>query len=192
LCVGDSITIGARSYLGYPEYLGALLAKHTNSEWNVINNAISGYTTCEIMRVVSERHSNIQQQNPSLATILIGTNDVKKKTRYDLFEIAYQQLLIKVKLLLPCNNIVLIKIPRFTKGVKYPYTYQMNEEVTKYNKIITGLSKKYQTKLLELTVLDAHVFDGVHLNETGSEDVAKQILPVILKDKGYEGTADQS
>lgn len=35
LCMGDSITIGSRSYLGYPEYAGHYLSTETNKKWNV-------------------------------------------------------------------------------------------------------------------------------------------------------------
>ncbi|NQV02922.1 MAG: hypothetical protein HQ542_09770 [Bacteroidia bacterium] len=42
---GDSITIGARSYLGYPEICGDLLENILNKDWHVINHARNGFTT---------------------------------------------------------------------------------------------------------------------------------------------------
>jgi len=191
LCIGDSITIGARSYIGFPEYLGHFLSKETNTEWNVINQAISGYTCRDISRNISSNFTNIKNQNPSIATILIGTNDVKTNTSPELFEIAYVQLITKVKLLIPGNNILLIKIPNFTKGIKYPYTFKLNEQIPQYNDIITRLSKKYQLRLIELSTEQEHLFDGVHLNECGSRCVAKQISSTILIDKGYENSTTQ-
>lgn len=192
LCIGDSITIGARSYIGFPEYLGHFLREASQTEWNVINQAISGYTCRDISRNISSHFTNIKNQNPSIATILIGTNDVKTNTPPDLFEMAYIQLITKVKLLIPGNTIFLIKIPNFTKGIKYPYTFQLNEQIPQYNDIITQLSKKYQLRLIELEMKEAHLFDGVHLNESGSRGVAQQISSIILQDKGYENPTNQS
>ncbi len=40
MCFGDSITIGARSYCGYPEYAGNYLEKELGNKWNIINHAI--------------------------------------------------------------------------------------------------------------------------------------------------------
>lgn len=192
LCIGDSITIGARSYIGYPEYLGSYLRKGTSTEWNVINQATSGYLCRDISRNVTANFTNIKNQDPSIATILIGTNDVKKSTPVELFEIAYTQLITKVKLLIPGNNISLIKIPNLAKGIKYPYTYEMNEAIPKYNAVIKKLSIDYNIRLIELNIDPKCFFDGVHLNEEGSRQVAEQLSALILKDKGYENSSDQS
>ncbi len=192
LCIGDSITIGARSYLGYPEYLGSFLEENAQTKWNVLNNAICGYTCMDICRDLTSNFTNLKEQNPSVITILIGTNDLKKNTDRALFKIAYNQLIIKAKLLLGDNNIILIKVPMLAKGVKYPYKFQMNEEIPKYNKIIAELAKQYSLPLLELNLSDDLFYDGVHLNEAGSKKVAEQILSFMLQDKGYAYPASDS
>jgi lysophospholipase L1-like esterase len=50
LCLGDSITIGARSYLGYPDYAADYLKQKTNKNWLAVNYAVSGYTTIQLAR----------------------------------------------------------------------------------------------------------------------------------------------
>ena len=187
LCIGDSITIGARSYLGYPEYLGNILRENTASEWNVINQATSGYLVRDTIRNITADFTNIKNQNPSIAFILIGTNDVKLNTPLPLFEIAYSQLITKVKLLIQSKNIFLIQIPHFVKGVKYPYTYQMNDIIPKYNGMINDLADRYDLRSIKLDIDNTGLFDGVHLNEKGSKQVAQQLSVMVLKDKGYEG-----
>jgi len=190
LCIGDSITIGARSYLGYPEYLGHYLQAKTGSNWNVINHAVSGYNCRDICRHLNNNYPVVHLQNPSVATILIGTNDVKQQTELDAFAISYEALIVKTKLLVPHNNIILIKIPLLAVGVKYPYKFSMNKVIPKYNSIIVDLAKKYNLKTVELTTEPAEFYDGVHLNEAGSKSYAKQILKTILSEKGYEDITD--
>ncbi len=190
LCIGDSITIGARSYLGYPEYLGHYLQAKTGANWNVINHAVSGYTCRDICRHLNNNYPMVDLQKPSVATILIGTNDVKQETKLDAFGIAYEALIVKTKLLVPHNHIFLIKIPLLGVGVKYPYTFSMNEVIPKYNKVITELAKKYDLRTISLNTEPVEFYDGVHLNEAGSRSYAKQILKTILLEKGYEDIAD--
>lgn len=190
LCIGDSITIGARSYLGYPDYLVDYLQKSTPSKWNLINHAVSGYRCIDISRELTANFSNIKNQNPSIATILIGTNDVKTGTSVELYRIAYEQLIVTTKLLVPYNHVYLITIPQLGKGIKYPYKYAMNDLLPSYNAVIRELAAKYSLQVIDLKLTPNCLFDGVHLNEKGSQCVGAQISKVILKDKGYEDIAD--
>lgn len=190
LCIGDSITIGARSYLGYPEYLGHFLQEKTGASWNVINLAVSGYNCRDIYRHLNNNYPMVNVQNPSVATILIGTNDLKQQTDIVAFRIAYEALIVKTKLLVSHNNIFLIKIPLLGVGVKYPYKFSMNEEIPKYNTIIGKLAKKYNFRTIELNTEASEFYDGVHVNESGSRSYAQQILKNILSEKGYEDITD--
>jgi lysophospholipase L1-like esterase len=80
MCFGDSITIGARSYCGYPEYAGSVLEKEIGNKWNVINHSVSGYTAIDLHRYISDNYNNLSSFTPSIVTILIGTNDIKNGT----------------------------------------------------------------------------------------------------------------
>ncbi|HET6245060.1 MAG TPA: SGNH/GDSL hydrolase family protein, partial [Bacteroidia bacterium] len=164
MCFGDSITIGARSYCGYPEYAGNLLEKKLGNNWNVINLAVCGYTAMDLARYISSNFSNLKQFEPGIISILIGTNDVKKNTLPSDFEIAYRQVILKA-LLLSCNrNVVLIKLPFFPKNVAYPYNFGMNNKVDSCNEIIDQLAVNYNLRAMEFHLNDADLFDGVHLN----------------------------
>ncbi len=59
MCFGDSITIGARSYCGYPEYTGFSLQKELGNYWNVINHAISGHTAIDLNRYITVNFHNL-------------------------------------------------------------------------------------------------------------------------------------
>lgn len=184
LCFGDSITIGARSYMGYPEYTGDLLAKHLLKDWNVINHATSGFTAIDLVRSVDTQYANLKQHNASVSTILIGTNDLKAKTPTGDLSIALNQLILKAKLLTTGANVILIRIPALSKGIMYPYNFGMNGLIVSYNQLIDELAEQHRIRVMSFSITEDMLFDGVHLNDKGSRACAKQLASFILKDKG--------
>ncbi|MEL6866450.1 MAG: SGNH/GDSL hydrolase family protein [Bacteroidota bacterium] len=185
-CFGDSITIGARTYLGYPEYAGDFLQQKISNSWNVLNIACSGYTACDLSRKITAEGNHIASYHPDFFTLLIGTNDVKKATPLNDFRIAYDLSVLKIRLLTQHNNGLLISIPSFRKGLKHPYKYEMNEEIVQYNEVIKEIGKKYDLEVLDLLLEEAEFFDGIHLNTKGSTKVGRQIANRILKEKGLD------
>lgn len=181
LCLGDSITIGSRSYLGYPEYCGNKLSIETNKIWNVYNHAVAGYTTIDLARSIDQNLSNIKTCKPEIATILIGTNDLKRNTSLDTFKIVYEQVITKVRLIVGNNNIVLIEIPKLMEGVMLPYRLEMNLLVDQYNNIINSIAKQRNLLVCKLDTQTEYFYDGVHLNEEGSKIIGDQIAAYILK-----------
>ena len=194
LCLGDSITIGARSYLGYPEYTGVLLEKHLGNRWNIVNHATCGHTAIDLHRSITNYFTDLQCFNPSLLTILIGTNDLKAPSTVENYRIAYRQVLLKASLMVNSAYIFLIKIPKLPAVVKYPYRFEMNHKIDQFNAVIEELAEAYGHKVVEINLTEAELFDGVHLNERGAKSFAKQLTNFILYDKGipaanYESTA---
>lgn len=183
-CFGDSITAGARTYLGYPEYSADFLQREIGNSWNVLNIAANGFTTCDLLRNITADGYNIEQSNPDFFTLLIGTNDAKKSTSLNEFRIAYDLIVLKILLLTKHKNGIIISIPSFRRGLKFPYKYDMNTKVHEYNKTIVSIGRKYGLKVLDLELEDEDFFDGIHLNEKGSIKVAVQISNYILKEKG--------
>ena len=190
LSFGDSITFGARSYLGYPEICGDILAKMLDKKWHVINHSTNGFTTIDLVRSINPMLANYKSSYPSLITVMIGTNDIKTNVSLNEFRVAYSQLIIKLKLLSIGNNILLIKIPRFTQKVFYPYNYAMNNQVNIFNICIEQIAKENNLRCFECDLADDDFYDGVHLNAKGSNTVANQLSTYILKDKGIEGTSN--
>lgn len=180
LSVGDSITIGSRSYLGYPEYCGGFLSEETQKKWNVLNHATAGYTTIDLVRSIDRNYSNLKCAKPDIATILIGTNDLKLSTSLKIFKSTYEQLVTKITLIVG-NNIILIEIPKLMEGVMLPYNIGMNSLISEYNKIIHSIAQENGLRCLELEYENSFFYDGVHLNELGSEKIGMQISNYILK-----------
>lgn len=168
LCLGDSITIGSRSYLGYPEYCVGILTKKTTKNWNVINCSVAGFTVIDLVRYIDQNWSNIKGQGPLMASIMIGTNDIKSNTPLWEFEIAYSLMLLKTKLIVGSNHIVLNKIPLLQKGVMLPYSLKMNKTIIAYNEIIEKLSQREGVILNSMPESSDIFLDGVHLNDLGS------------------------
>lgn len=182
LSIGDSITYGARSYAGYPEYAGAELSKYLSKDWNIINESVSGYKTIDISRLISKDFNNLKSQAPSIITIMSGTNDVKNGIEPETFSIAYSQLISKAKILTP--NVILLNLPYFTKGIMYPYNFSMNDLIKIYNEKIENLAKKHGVRFYKLSYSEDYFFDGVHLNEYGCKKIGTELSNLILADKG--------
>lgn len=186
IAFGDSITIGARTYLGYPELVGNKLSDRLNKQWNVINHSVSGFKAIDLARYIDKHFSSLQEHKSSITSILIGTNDIKEKTSVEDFKIALNQIIIKTKLLTTNKNVILFLIPEFHKGIMYPYSIEMNETMSVFNKAISQLAQKHDLRVLELNHTEKDFLDGVHLNQSGIENFSDQIFKYILKDKGVD------
>jgi lysophospholipase L1-like esterase len=192
LSLGDSITFGARSYAGYPEICGHVLSEKLNKEWNVVNHATNGFTTIDLLRSVDKNWANLKILYPSIITVLIGTNDIKQNTAAEDFVMAYELLVTKARLLAINNNILLLKIPHFTKDVFYPYNYGMNKKVEEFNICIDSIAKKFGLRTLALNLSPECFYDGVHFSALGSKESGLQIADLILRDKGHESITGMS
>jgi lysophospholipase L1-like esterase len=186
IAFGDSITIGARTYLGYPEQVADILGRKLSKQWNAVNHAVSGYKAVDLARHIDLHFSALQIQKASISTILIGTNDLKEKTSPDDFAIALNQVILKVRLLTMGENVVIFSIPEFHPGVMYPYSIELNETLEHYNEIIAKLAIRHNIRVLTLNHTSAHFTDGVHLNREGTEHFSLQISRFILKDRGID------
>ena len=184
LCLGDSITFGARSYLGYPEYTGALLEASLGKSWNIVNHAVNGYTAIDLNRSVSQHYAALHAHQPLLTTILIGTNDAKTGTPVEEYQIALEQLIVKAVLLTENRHVLLLHIPTFPGGVAYPFTTEMNATIEQYNTVIDTLATKHKLPSLTLQLEPGHVPDGVHLGREGCQHVAQQLAHYVLKERG--------
>ncbi len=186
MCFGDSITIGARSYCGYPEHAGNYLEKELGNKWNIINHAISGYTAMDLHRYITNNFANLSAFTPSIVSVMIGTNDIKNNTSCEDFEIAYNQVLIKAKLIAMKRNVLMIKIPHLPQKVMYPYNFKMNEKITVFNEMLSAIAEDHKVRIAEFRISEEELFDGVHLNDLGSKNFGKQLAEYILLDKGID------
>lgn len=186
IAFGDSITIGARTYLGYPELVGNKLSDTLEKQWNVINHSNVGFKAIDLARYIDKHFYSLKEHKASITSILIGTNDIKEKINVEDFKIALSQIIVKSKLLTTNKNVIIFSIPEFHKGIMYPYSIEMNETILVFNKIISQLAKEHDIRMLEINHTIEDFIDGVHLNRDGIENFSNQISKYILKDKGIE------
>ena len=186
IAFGDSITIGARTYLGYPELVGNTLQKQLKKPWNVVNYSVNGYKAIDLARQIDMNYSNLKEENASVSSILIGTNDIKEGVPLADYEVALNQIVLKVKLLTLNKNVVLFFLPPFENGVAYPYTVEMNKDIETYNTLISKVAEEHDIKTLKLELTGEHFIDGVHLNDPGNREVSKEVAKYILHERGLQ------
>lgn len=184
IAMGDSITFGARTYLGYPELVGDVLSTRLAKQWNVINCAVSGFKAIDLARHIDMHFMSLREMSASITSILIGTNDIKAQTTVNDYRIALEQIILKAKLITLNGNVIILAIPQFHKGIAYPYSIQMNEAVAAYNAAITTLADRHHIRMLTLQHKQDDFTDGVHLNSNGIDAFSSQISDYILQDKG--------
>lgn len=180
LCLGDSITIGARSYLGYPDHCAAFLSKRTGRSWNVMNHAVNGFRVIDLARELDLRWPAIKACAPSICTIMIGTNDLKGPTSSNDFAIAYTALVLKARLLMGNLHVMLFEIPPLGEDMMLPYRSDMLEPLATFNGIIRRIAEEQNVYLQRMEVEPDHYFDGVHLSMRGAEHWGEQLSEKIL------------
>jgi len=186
IAFGDSITIGARTYLGYPELVGSELNSYLPTRWNIVNHAVCGYKAIDLARDIDKHFMSLKEKRSSISTILIGTNDIKENTPVSDFQVALDQVILKTKLLTLNSNVIVFAIPEFHPGISYPYSIGMNDRVIAFNQMIGELCASHNVRMLSLTHSVADFADGVHLNATGVRTISNQITRYILRDKGID------
>jgi lysophospholipase L1-like esterase len=180
MCFGDSITIGARTYLGYPERCASTLRHRTDRYWNVVNHATSGFRVIDLARSIDMHSAELSSHGAGICTLMIGTNDAKTPTAGPDLSLAYSQLLLKLRLLMKSPNILLLEIPLLQSGVMLPYRLDMNKTIGEYNERIRALGEEHHLTVQRMTVRPDDLFDGVHLSDLGVERWGDQLAEMIL------------
>jgi lysophospholipase L1-like esterase len=187
LCMGDSITRGARSYLGYPEIAASLLRSSTGTDWVSWNFAWNGYRAVDLLRAIDEHRSSIAQFSPSLCTIMVGTNDAKEGIPLADYALVMEQLTTKARLLAQNRNVLLLSVPRLAQGMSLPYNAGMNVHIDAYNGALRTIASQAKCTFLELACTSDDLSDGIHLNEAGARSFAVQLCRHVLQARGLNG-----
>lgn len=187
LCMGDSITHGARTYLGYPELAAGLLRRATCTQWSSWNFAWNGFRAIELLRAIDERGADLVRFNASLCTVMIGTNDAKTSTTPERYTLVMDQIILKAKLVTQNRNVLVLGVPALAPGMSLPYNASMNASIAAYNEILARLAAEQKCQFLALQVADGDLVDGVHLSDKGVANFAEQLCDRLLRDRGSRG-----
>jgi lysophospholipase L1-like esterase len=187
LCMGDSITHGARTYLGYPEVASNLLRQATRTQWSSWNFAWNGYKAIDLLRAIDERGADLARFNASLCSVMIGTNDAKSHTAPDQYAVAMEQVLLKARLVSQNRKVLVLAVPPLNAGVSLPYDVSMNARIASYNQILVELAAAQNCEFLAFRVAPEDLIDGVHLSDSGVAAFAQQLCERVLQDRGLNG-----
>ncbi|HEX2459185.1 MAG TPA: SGNH/GDSL hydrolase family protein [Vicinamibacterales bacterium] len=185
--MGDSITHGARTYLGYPELAAGLLRRTTQMHWSSWNFAWNGFRAIDLLRAIDERGADLVRFNASLCTVMIGTNDAKTHTTPEHYALVMEQIILKAKLVTQNRNVLVLGVPALAPGMSLPYNASMNGSIAAYNEILARVAAEQQSQFLAFQVADGDLVDGVHLSANGVVAFAEQLCDRVLRDRGSRG-----
>jgi lysophospholipase L1-like esterase len=178
LCLGDSITYGARDTQGrsFVAELGKILTEKTDEFYYCHNCGISGETSSDLLR---RAWSNTSSNNNSrIATLLIGTNDTQIPITEEVYEDNLRQIISILKV--HGMHIILCTLPElgFT-----PLYLKNKEYIGKYNKIIRKFAKDESISICDMSGTEKYYIDGVHYTHDGYKVLANKIANIILQEK---------
>ena len=165
LCVGDSLTFGARDeYHGsYPAYLGRLFHERQGRDVYGLNFGISGETSSQLLRRVYANARTCPQA--PLALLVIGTNDTFLPQRPDIYKDNLRQLIMVLKEGRRHVGVGLLP-PVIGPGLpNYPRDAQ--DQVDHYNRTIETVARQQGCFLADFRGLGEYIIDTVHFGHAG-------------------------
>ena len=172
LCIGDSLTSGARNPYGrsYPAELGSMLTTETNEFYYCHNFSINGETSSDLQK---RAWSNISSgKNSKIMILIIGTNDSEAKIPGDIYEDNIRQIVNIGRVF--GMYVILGTIP----DLGFTPLYLNPKYIKLYNGIIKTLSKKMEFDVVDLSGIE--MCDGVHFTHDGNIEVAGRFKDHIL------------
>ncbi|WP_293313140.1 SGNH/GDSL hydrolase family protein [Pedobacter sp. UBA5917] len=187
---GDSITQQGVSKKGYVTLIKQSL---DSTKYNVIGAGIGGNKVYDLYLRLED---DVLNKKPDLVVIYVGINDVWHKqsshtgTDYDKYLKFYQALINKIQ---GVGSKVVLVTPSVV-GEKKDGTNELDADLNKYAAGIRELAAKNNLPVCDLRKVFADyetknnpedkekgilTVDRVHLNETGNQLVADQLLPLV-------------
>ena len=175
LCLGDSITYGARDEFGrsFPAELAQMLTESTGEIYFCHNHGINGETSSDLLRRAWSACASHKESK--IMTLLIGTNVTQQNTPIHVYENNLRQIISTGKIF--GKYIYLLTLPKldFT-----PLYLKNSENILEYNLVIRKLAKEYNLDLIDLHGVEKHYIDGVHFKNSGNIEIANRIKLAIL------------
>ena len=169
ICLGDSITFGARDRYGrsYPAELGKILTEKTNEFYYCHNYGICGETSSDLLR---RSWSNINSHNNSnIMLLMIGTNDTQVDIPVDVYEDNLRQIISIA--FVHGMSVIVGTLPK----LKFTPLYLKNISfIDEYNKVIKKLSKEMNFSVCDMSGIEKYYVDGVHLTHSGNLELANR------------------
>jgi len=184
VCLGDSLTVGARSRYGLAEGLSDHLNRATNKRWLFRCEAVNGETVLQVLRRMDQKPW--LWKDATFCTLLIGTNDAKGAvdTPAEIFRMLYGQILdrlVVAKLLVYPG---LVPDLQLGASLASPYDSRCAERIQRFNAAIRAEceGRGLGDALADTTGLTADCYaDGVHFTEMGIDELARRFAEKITR-----------
>ncbi len=190
---GDSITQMGVEPDGYVTKLRALLQEQGVTGYDLVGSGVSGN---KIYDLYFRMEKDVISQHPDIVVIFIGVNDVWHKVSFgtgtdaDKFESFYRGIIQRLEE----EKIKVMLVTPLSIGEKKDCTNPQDGDLNKYCAIVRSIGADLHLPVCDLrsffnTYEAAHnpenldrgilTLDGVHLNPTGSAEVARKIWEVL-------------
>tara|TARA_X000001388_G_scaffold73237_1_gene64733 strand:+ start:167 stop:730 length:564 start_codon:yes stop_codon:yes gene_type:complete len=179
VCLGDSITYGARDEYGrsYPAELSKTLTENTGEFYYCHNYGVCGETSSDLLRRAWKNISS--HKGSKIMLLMIGTNDTQASISPDIYEDNLRQI-ISIASIHGMTTIV-ATLPE----LDFTPLYLKNKNFIKqYNKVIRKLSRELSFKICDMTGIESFYIDGVHFKHVGNLEIADRFYKTILKLQG--------
>jgi lysophospholipase L1-like esterase len=146
LCLGDSITYGARDRYGrsYPAELGKIMFERTGEFYYCHNYSKCGDTSSDLLR--KTWNASKSHKDAKLALVMIGTNDTQRAIPEEIYRDNLRQILTIVnihgKIPIVATLPELGKTPLYMKNRDY---------IKKYNNVLRNLSREIDFEMCDMS-----------------------------------------
>jgi lysophospholipase L1-like esterase len=175
LCLGDSITYGARDQYGRSPTveLSRVMKEETGEIYICHNHGVSGDTSADLLRRTWGACNSSSRSN--IATIMIGTNDTQKSIPPSIYKDNLLQIIDICKI--HGMNPIISTLPKigFT-----PLYYRNSRLIKDYNEIIERVSGDLGIILCDMAGIEKYYVDGVHFYNEGHKEIARRWASTIF------------
>tara|TARA_R110002074_G_scaffold104417_2_gene225456 strand:+ start:54 stop:617 length:564 start_codon:yes stop_codon:yes gene_type:complete len=175
LCLGDSITYGARDRYGrsYPAELGKILFEETGEFYYCHNYSQCGDTSSDLLR--KAWNATKGHKEAKLAIIMIGTNDTQSDIPPEIYRDNLRQIVSIAKIHGKIPIVATLPQLGFT-----PLYLKNCDYIDLYNKVILELSKSMDFEICDMSDTEKYYIDNVHYTHEGYNLLAQKFADKIL------------
>jgi lysophospholipase L1-like esterase len=184
LCLGDSLTFGARDQYGrnYPLELACSLSKRTGEDWFCITEASNGRTSSDLAREVYP----LMVKYPDVhgTCLLIGTNDSRQKIPAEIYLDNVRQIVRVCRILK--KRVFILSVPHFTPERHFLwFDDEALSLVKSYNEGLRQLASATFVDISEI-ITNSDLIDGVHFSHEANCKLASFLAQYLVKSTGSE------
>lgn len=184
VCLGDSLTAGARARYGLAEGLSDQLNRATNKRWLFRCEAVNGETILQVLRRMDQKPW--LWKDATFCTLLVGTNDAKgtADTPPEIFRMLYGQILDRLAVAKLMIFPGLVPDLQLGASLASPYDSSCAVRIRRFNEAIRAEAEARGLghSIVDTTALPADCYvDGVHFTEAGLNEIARRFAEKITR-----------